>query len=68
RQSRRRLACQPMGRTHALELDAAGKSADCASSIICGLHTTLTPEPFGRLSARQSAFNRRDDTVPKITR
>ena len=26
------------------------------------------PEPFGRLSARKSAFNRSNNTVPKITR
>ncbi|MBB3879377.1 hypothetical protein GGR48_001804 [Sphingomonas pseudosanguinis] len=26
------------------------------------------PETFGRLSARQPAFDRSDDTVPKITR
>ena len=42
RQSRRRLACQPLGRHHALELDVAGRSANRASRVICNPHDALT--------------------------
>ena len=51
-----------MGRTHALELDAAGRSVDRTSSIICGLHATLT------ISASSSHCQIDRDDVPRCCR
>jgi hypothetical protein len=40
------LACQPLGGTHAVELDADCRSANRASRIICGLYAALTEDPL----------------------
>jgi hypothetical protein len=54
-------------------LDAAGRSVDRTSSIICGLHATLTPlirirsddvTPVARLTAIAEAFDRGYELMP----